>query len=89
VKKAVVPLNAADPGKWLSENRVLKPGIHDLRLEDPPNPEEEPRAAIITHGTREFDRAEYRVHDYPRRTIHWKIRWLWAESQFVCLPSLV
>ena len=41
-----------------------------VRLENPPNPEEEPPAAIITDGACEFDRPEDRVHNDPDRSVH-------------------
>ena len=56
-------------------------------LEYPPNPEEEPAAAIIADGACEFDGPEYRVHDNADRTVNGKIRWFWSREP-VCRSSL-
>ena len=63
--------------------------LFDTALEYPPNPEEEPPAAIITDGAREFDRPEYGVHDNSKPAVHGKIWWFRAQGQFVCLPHFI
>lgn len=57
-------------------------------LENAPDAEEEPAAAVVTDGTRQFDRPEDGVHDNPSCAVQGEIRRLRAESQLVRLAHL-